>query len=209
MKGRAIHYTAEELAFIAARGTSPRRDAHAAFCKKFDRSDVSLSALKGLCKRKGWMTGRTGCFTAETTPHNKGKKMPSHPNSKRTQFKKGGLPHNTKHLGHERISKDGYVEISVDQPNPHTGFERTYVLKHRHEWEQTHGPIPSGHFLKCMDSDKTNTDPSNWTLCANSMKPRLSGGRWSQGYDQADPALRPTIIATAKLEQAVREITKD
>lgn len=208
MKRRVIPYSGAELTFIAARATSPRRDAHDAFCKQFGRRDVSLAAFNSLCKRKGWMTGRTGCFTADTVPHNKGKKMPSHPNSKRTQFQKGGLPHNTKHLGHERISKDGYVEISVNQENPHTGYERRYVLKHRHLWEQANGRLPEGHFLKCMDSDRTNTDPSNWTLCANSMKPRLTGGRWSKGYDASEPEVRPTILAVAQLEEQVRQVKK-
>ena len=65
---------------------------------------------------------------------------------------------------HERTSKDGYVEISVDQVNPHTGYERRFVHKHRHLWEQANGPLPDGMCLKCLDGDKTNTAPLNLSL---------------------------------------------
>ncbi|WP_343684037.1 HNH endonuclease signature motif containing protein [Asticcacaulis sp.] len=204
MKGRAITYTADELAWIEAHKADVRADAHAQFVALFDRPDVQLSAYNGLCKRKGWLTGRTGRIEPGAVPPNKGKKMPYHPNSARTQFKKGQLPHNTKHLGHERISKDGYVEISVAETNPHTGFERRYVLKHRHLWEQKNGPIPAGHPLKCLDGNKQNTDPSNWELISREMQPYLQG-RFGMNFDAAEPEVKPAIMAVAKLKHAVRK----
>nr|WP_282576146.1 HNH endonuclease [Sinorhizobium meliloti] len=54
--------------------------------------------------------------------------------------------------------------ISIDQKNPHTGFERRYVLKHRYLWEQKNGPLPAGTRLRCLDGDRQNTDPSNWEV---------------------------------------------
>jgi len=205
MKGRALSYSAKELAWIEAHKTQLRRTAHAEFCRIFGRSDVSHTNYKALCKRKGWMTGRTGCYAPGCVPENKGKKMPFNPNSARTQFKKGRLPHNTKHLGHERITKDGYVEISVAEENPHTGFERRYVQKHRWLWEKANGPVPEGMALKCLDSDKTNTDPANWEAIPRAMLPRLNG-RWSLGYDEAEADVKPVIMAVAKLEQKSREL---
>ncbi len=207
MKGRSITYSADELKWIEAHKTGVRRITHADFCKRFGRQDVSLNNLKSLCKRKGWMTGRTGCYEPGRTPENKGKKMPFNPNSAKTQFKKGQTPHNTKHLGHERLSKDGYVEINIDQTNPHTGYERRYVHKHRHLWEQVNGPVPDGMCLKCLNSDKTNTDPSNWEAIPRAMLPRLSG-RHSLAYDDAAPELKPAIMAIAKLEHKAREAKK-
>ncbi|WP_201271494.1 HNH endonuclease signature motif containing protein [Sinorhizobium medicae] len=153
------------------------------------------------------MTGRTGNFETGSLPHNKGKKMPYHPNSARTRFKKGQLPHNTKYLGHERVSKDGYVEISVDEENPHTGFERRYVLKHRHLWEKQNGPVPDGMFLKCLDGNKQNTDPSNWELLPRATLPYLNGHRGFD-YEAAEPEVRPAIIAVAKLRHAVKAKAK-
>lgn len=207
MKGCWIRYSAEDLAWIEARKSEPRRALHAAFVARFGRADVTLANFKSLCARKGWLTGRTGCFDAGHVPDNKGKKMPFNPNSARTQFKKGQRPHSTKYLGHERLTKDGYVEVSVAQTNPHTGFERRYVQKHRWEWEKANGPVPKGMCLKCLDADKTNTDPANWELIPRAMLPRLNG-RFGRDYDSAPPEVKPVIMTVAKLEHRAREAKK-
>jgi hypothetical protein len=164
VKGTRITYSPEELAWIEKYSSLRRREAYVAFIKKFGRTDVSLDNLAALCKRKGWFTGRTGRFAPGSVPANKGQKIPYHPNSASVRFKKGQLPYNTKYLGHERVTKAGYVLISIDQKNPHTGFERRYVLKHRYLWEQKNGPLPAGTRLRCLDGDRQNTDPSNWEV---------------------------------------------
>lgn len=205
MKGQRIPYTDTELAWIEARHKENRAETHAAFCATFHRTDVSLQNLNSLCKRKGWMTGRTGCFVPGQTSHNKGKKMPYNAKSAAHQFKKGNLPHNTKHLGHERVSKDGYVEISIDEPNPHTGYERRYVLKHRYLWEQVNGPVPEGMCLKSIDGDKTNTDPGNWKVIPRAILPSLVGGRWQKPIDAYELPLRGTVLAIAETEYAARQ----
>jgi len=212
VKGRAIEYTAAELAWIEAHSQDVRRDMCAAFNAKFGR-DIALQNINALCKRKGWMTGRTGCYEKGQEPFNKGKKCPpgvggNHPNARRTQFRKGQEPHNTHYLGHERVSKVGYVEVSIAETNPHTGYERRYVLKHRHEWEKANGPIPENHALKCLDGDKTNCDPSNWEAVPRALLPRLAGGnRYHRklAFDDAPAELKPTILAVAKVEHAVKK----
>lgn len=98
-------------------------------------------------------------------------------------------------------------EISVDERNPHTGFERRYVLKHRWLWEKKHGPVPDGMVLKSRDGDKRNTEPSNWELIPRALLPRL-GGRYGRDYDHAPAELKPTIMAVAKLEQAALDARK-
>lgn len=214
MKGHWISYSVSELAWLSANRTMSISEYHEKFCSKFGRKDVSAVNLHSLRKRKGWKTGRTGCFVKGAVPMNKGKKCPPgkggrHPNARRTQFKKGNLPHNTHYLGHERLSKEGYVEISIDETNPHTGFERRYVLKHRWEWEKLHGPVPEGMVLKCK-GDRLNTDPSNWELIPRALLPRLAGGAHKTwlAYDAAPEDLRPTILAVAKLEHGIRETAR-
>lgn len=208
MKGRAMTYSDAELFWIHDNHKRQRVEMHAEFVDLWNRPDVSLSNLSSLCKRKGWMTGRTGCFVKGQTPQNKGKKMPFHPNSARTQFKKGNVPHTYRGPGHERVDqKDGYVVMVVAEVNPHTGAATRQVLKHRYLWEQVNGPVPEGHRLKCLDGDKTNTDPSNWEAVPMALAPRLNG-RFGRGYDTAPADLKPVILATAKLEHAVREARK-
>ncbi|HEV7433926.1 MAG TPA: HNH endonuclease [Pseudorhizobium sp.] len=208
MRGHHIRYSADELSWLEANQTMVVSEYHRAFCAQFGRDDISAANLHGLRKRKGWLTGRTGRFEKGAVPFNKGKPCPPgkggrHPNARKTQFKKGQTPHNTNHLGHERVSKDGYVEISVDETNPHTGYERRYVLKHRWLWEQANGPVPEGMALKCL-GDRLDTDPSNWELIPRALLPRLNG-RFGRNYDSAPAELKPTILAVAKLEHAARE----
>lgn len=208
MRSVAILYSTKELAWIERGKRKPRRQLHAEFCKRFKRSDVSKSNLTALCKRKGWLTGRDGKFTAGQKSWNTGRKIGSHPNSKATQFKKGQTPHNTKKLWSERVTLDGYVEISIPKPNKHTGFWRSYVLKHRWLWEQKHGPVPKGYALKCLDGDRTNTDPSNWEAIPRALLPRLNARWGGVKYDAADGTLKPAVMAIAKLEHAAREKRK-
>lgn len=207
MRGSDIPYTPTELAWIKRHRTMPRREAHGRFCDKFTRTDVSFDNFKSLCTRNGWTTGRTGQFPKGLPPHNLGKKMPYHANSASHRFKNGNSPHNTKFLGHERVSKDGYVEISVAERNPHTGYWRRYVLKHKHLWEQQHGPVPSGHALKCKDGNRLNTDPSNWLLISRRLLPFLNGHR-GPNYDQSAPEIKPVILTLAKLKRARFSKTK-
>lgn len=206
MKGRPIAYQQSELDWVKARREMPRREMHVLFCAQFGRDDVSQANLTSLCKRKGWLTGRTGCFSKGQTPANKGKKMPYNPNSAATRFKKGQRPHTFRGAGHERIDKkEGYVVMIVDEPNPWSGGETRPVQKHRYLWERANGPIPEGHVLKCMDGDKTNCDPSNWKPVPRGMMPRLNG-RWTGlNYDAAPAEIKPAIMATARLDHAVRQ----
>lgn len=210
MKGRAIPYEPEELAWIAARADWPRADLYRAFCNFWKRDDVTIGAFKGLCKRKGIMTGRTGCFSKGQVPANKGKPMSEERRAKcsATMFRKGNLPHNHRGAGHERIdSKDGYVVMIVDEVNPWSGGATRPVHKHRHLWEQVNGPIPDGMALKCLDGDKLNTDPSNWELIPRGLLPRLNGRRGVK-YDTAPAELKPTIMALAKVKHRMSGVRK-
>ena len=133
--------------------------------------------------------------------------MPFNAASAATQFKAGHLPRNSRYEGHERLCKFGYVEISVTETNPHTGFERRYVLKHLHLWKQLSGPLPVGMCLKCLDGNRQNTDPSNWVAIPRAMLPRLSG-RFGRGFETAPADIKPAIMAVTRLEHAVRQKRK-
>ena len=197
MKGRQIKYSGAEESFLADNRTMVRKELTKLFNKKFNRS-VSVQNIKAKCLRMGLKTGRDGRFLKGCEPWSKGTKgiCGLHPNSRKTQFKKGQEPHNTKHLGHERIcSKDGYILISVDQKNPHTGYDRHYVHKHRYIWEQANGPIPKGHCLRFIDGDKTNVCLENLELVTryeNMVRNKLD-------YNNSPEELKPTIKTIATL----------
>lgn len=216
MKGRPILYAAEELAWIAARREWPRAALHAAFVVQFDRPDVALGALNALCKRKGWMTGRTGCFETGAAPPNKGKRCPEgvggrHPNARKTQFQKGrrsGVAVKLyKPIGTERVSKDGYLERKINDAVP---ASHRWRAVHLIRWEAMNGPVPAGHALKALDGDRANTDPANWELIPRALLPALNGGRHSRRlpYDAAAPELKPALLTMAKIEDRARKLRR-
>jgi hypothetical protein len=208
MKGQWISYSAKELAWIEARKDQPRRELHEAFIGKFGRTDVTLTNFKALCKRKGWMTGRTGQFFQGQVSHNKGQKGVCAPGSEKGWFKAGvrqGIATKLyKPIGTERVSKEGYIERKINDDLP---LYRRWRMLHLINWEALNGPVPDGHRLKCLDGDRSNTDPANWQAIPNALAPRLNG-RFGRGYDQAPAELKPVIMATAQLEHAVREKRK-
>lgn len=208
MKGHYLRYLPEELAWIEANAFRSRAELHAAFCFRFGRKDVSLDNIKALCSRKGWKSANDGRFVKGQTPVNKGKPMPYHPNNAATRFKAGNPPANLKPMWHERLCKDGYIEMKVPLRNPYTGHPTRYMHKQHYLWEQVNGPVPKGHALKCLDGDKTNCDPSNWEAIPRALLPRLSG-RWRMPYDSADPELKPTLLAIAKLEHKAKTLKQD
>ncbi len=200
-------YNNAELAWVKANSRKPRRALHEAFVKKFDRPDISQAALKALCLRNGWLTGRDGRLKPGNVPANKGKKMPYNANSARTQFKKGQSPRNAKPLGHERVNVYGYVEVLVDQVNPYTGYKWRYVQKHIWLWEKENGPVPKGQCLKCLDGNKQNTDPANWEAIPRAVLAQLNN-KWSPKFDEAEPEVKPALLNTARLRHRIK-IIKD
>lgn len=216
MKGRPITYSDAEMAWLEANRLMPISDYHRAFIEAFGRDDVTAINLHSLRKRKGWKTGRTGCFVNGQTPANKGKRCPEgqggrHPNARRTQFRKGhgrsGVAVDLyKPIGTERISKDGYRERKIHDGMP---LQSRWRAIHLIEWEALNGPLPEGYCLKCV-GDRLDTSPSNWEAIPRAMLPRLNGGRHKKrpAYDQVEPELRPAVMAAAKIEHRVRELQR-
>lgn len=203
MKGRQIKYSETELEWIFHHRFEVRRLAHSNFVNLFKRGDVSLVNYNALCKRKGWLTGRSGRYEKGQVPINKGKKMPFNPNSARTQFKKGNKPHTFRGAGHETVCpKDGYAYLIVNEAHPQTGAPTRRVLKHKWLWERENGPLPEGHCLKCLDGDRLNSDPNNWLSIPRALLPRLNGHWASLSFDDAEPEIKPYLLAAARLQHA-------
>lgn len=106
-------------------------------------------------------SGLTGRFEKGHVPANKGQKGFAAPGSEKGWFAKGHTPKNHRPVGSERISKDGYIEIKIAEPNK-------WKLKHRVIWEKYNGEIPKGHIVGFRDGNKTNTDINNLVLVSRS-----------------------------------------
>lgn len=201
--GRHRRFSTVEIAWLHDNRALPIAEFHKAFCAEFGRGDVTAAQLHALRKRKGWKTGRDGRFSRGAVPANKGKQMPFNANSARTQFKKGQRSHTYRGAGHESTDAHGYVWLIVDETNPYTGAATRRVQKHKWLWGRKNGPIPEGHVLKCLDGNRSNTDPSNWEAVPIGLLPRLNG-KSARNYDEAPAELKPIIMAVAKLEHQAR-----
>lgn len=106
---------------------------------------------------------RKSRFQAGMTPHNKGKPHPTRGRAAETQFKPGMRPHTWNPIGHERESKEGYLQRKVSD----TGVtRRDYVGIHHLVWRMRGMQIPAGHALVFRDGDKRNFDINNLELVA-------------------------------------------
>lgn len=217
MKGRSIPYSDAEMAWLEANRLLPISDYAAGFCAIFGRHDVTAAHLHALRKRKGWKTGRTGCFAKGQEPTNKGKPCPPgvggrHPNARRTQFtageRRGVAVKLYKPIGTERLSKEGYRQRKIHDGMP---LQSRWRAVHLIEWEAVNGPVPKGHCLKCLDGDVLNTTPANWKLIPRAMLPALAGGnryRKRLAYDDAASELKPTLLAMAEVEHRARSLRR-
>lgn len=206
-RGKATRYTEAELAWIERHRTLPRAVAHRLFCEAFGRGDVNPANFNALCKRKGWLTGRTGRIEKGSEPWNTGKKMPpgkggNHPNARKTQFtpgvRRGAATRLYKPIGTERLSKEGYLERKVHDGMP---LQARWRAVHLIRWEEVHGPVPEGMCLKCLDGDRRNTDPANWTAVSRGVLPFLNGHR-GHSYEETPDGLKPAVLALARLKHA-------
>jgi hypothetical protein len=215
-KGKAISYSAGEMAWLEDNRAMVISDYYAAFQAAFDRPDVTLLNLHSLRKRMGWRTGRTGQFVKGQAAHNKGRhcedgKGGRHPNSRATHFQAGvrqGVAAKLwKPIGTERIAKDGYLERKIHDGMP---LQSRWRAVHLIEWEAANGPLPAGYALKCLDGDKMNTAPSNWEAIPRALLPLLNGGRLkkSLAFDQAPEELKPSVMLVAKVKHEVSKARK-
>lgn len=178
-------------------------------CKLLNRTPSSVygrASFLCLCKSEAFKqmelqrqgdrlkkVGANGRFLKGHVSANKGAKMPKHvyEKAKATMFKKGQLPHNVKHDGHERISKDGYIEVRVALG--------VYKQKHRIVWEQAHGEIPKGHAVVFKDGNKQNVALENLELITRKLLMQRNS------ITRFPPELRSTIHQLKKLKQYINE----
>lgn len=108
-------------------------------------------------------SGKVHRFTKGHTPANKGQKMPEkvYEKASATMFKKGHVPANHKPVGYERLTRDGYIEVKVSEPNK-------FVLKHRMFWEQVNGPIPKGYNVQFRNGNREDITADNLYLISRS-----------------------------------------
>ncbi|MBU1138823.1 MAG: HNH endonuclease [Proteobacteria bacterium] len=166
---------------------------------------LKLSQLVSFLKNHKISSGRTGRYEKGNVPWTAGLSGTGicKPNS--GSFKKGTRPSNYKPIGYERVcKKDGYVLVKVAEVNPwDSSMSGWYRHKHVVEWEKVHGQVPDGFCIRFVDGDKTNFNIENLTLVNRGENARLN----QMGYNSQPSEIKPTVMALAKVDQAIYERT--
>ena len=160
MRKRPVRLTPEHLEMIKkhARKKSDKEIAQMIGC---ERGTVSRRR-----REMGIKAHNDGRFSKGNPPPNKGKKQSEYMSAdaiertKATRFKKGQLPHNTKHNGTISKRKDskGYYYYFIRLG------KRNWQPLHRYVWERKKGKIPDGHNVQFKDGDTLNCSIDNLYL---------------------------------------------
>lgn len=190
-------YTPEERQFFIeyVPGHS-HKEIQEAFIARFGW-EITVQQVKGYIANHKLNTGRTGQFVKGQVSHNKGKKGEYAPGCEKTWFKKGHIPKNYKPVGSERISKDGYMEVKVADPNK-------WRLKHLVIWEQKNGLVPKGSCIIFLDGNKQNLDIGNLKMIRRKDLVRMN----QNGLFSQFPELTEAGVHTAELMTDLGEAKK-
>lgn len=184
-----MKYEQEHIDFIKAHQGASAREMAELFTEHFN-IHVTKNQMKAVMYRNNISSGKTGRFEKGNIPHSKGQKMSKeqYEKCKLTMFKKGHIPKNHREIGSERITKDGYIEIKIKEPN-------LWVLKHRIIYEKYYGEIPAGYSVIFGDGDKLNCDINNLILVSRSELLILNRNK----LIKKDSSLTKTGVNIAKL----------
>lgn len=160
-------------------------------------TDVTEGQMKGLLCRHKARSGRTGQFGKGQAPWNAGKKgWQAGGRAKSTQFRAGHIPVNHRPVGSQRLSKDGYIEVKVSEPN-------VWRRMHQLVWEDNFGPIPDGHICHFKDNDKTNCSPSNLMLVTRPQGAVMN----KMGLSKVAPELKQSAVQIVDLKLKLSEVS--
>ena len=163
-------------------------------------TNLSYKALAATGKRYKIQTGRTGQFPKGLTPWSKGMKGLSFPGMEATQFKPGNVPHTWVPIGSERITKDGYIQVKIQDGKKQKNWRGKHILI----WEAANGPLPEGHAIIFGDGNKRNFDPANLLLVSRAQLARMN----QRGLIQDDAELTKTGILIADIYNKIGEKKK-
>lgn len=144
-------------------------------------------------------------FKKGMVSHNKGKKQSEFMSpeaierTKRTRFKNGNLPHNTK-------EKDGAISIRKDKNGIEYKYIRTslsvWEALHRYTWMQHHGHIPENFVVTFKDGNTLNCDINNLE-CISMSENMLRNSK--HNYPKS---IIPKLVANSKTKKLIRELNK-
>lgn len=175
------------------------------FNDKFNMN-ISESAVGNLKHKYNLQSGIVGGqFPKGHIPANKGKKGYMSPEQyekcKATMFKKGNVPANARDIGSERIDKNGYILVKIQDGHKN----KNWIRKHRYLYEQAYGRIPKGHKVIFADGNNRNFDLSNLILVSDAEELIMNRNKLFKN----DTELTKAGVTIAKILDKVNKRKKD
>lgn len=158
---KAVYATTSTQEIAEQLGVSAGKVYYKAFSMGLKKSPEFILAMNRALLAK--VQSKETRFKKGNVPANKGKKQTEFmtveaiERSKATRFKKGMKPHNHVEVGHQTLTKDGYIMVKVEEPS-------RFVLLHRWIWKIWNGPIPRGSVITFVDGNKQNCAIENLKL---------------------------------------------
>lgn len=159
-------YSEEQKEFIITNNYGKYSKELAEMFNQHFNTNITAKEIAYFRRNHKLKSGLTGQFKKGNVAHNKGKKQieymsqESIERTKKTRFKKGNKPKNYRPVGSERITKDGYIEVKVADPNK-------WETKNKIIYKQYFGDIPEGHKIIYADGNKLNNDINNLILVSD------------------------------------------
>lgn len=194
-KGTSLLLNDEQLLFVREKYSSLTvPELTAALNKKFNAS-FKPEQIKTYTTNHSVKSGRSGQFKKGHETWNKGKKGFMGANV--TSFKKGNIPARHRPVGSERIcTKNGYILVKIDEPDPYTPAKTRWKAKHVVVWEKENGEIPKGRLLFFIDGNPLNNNINNLIAITRAELLYLN----QNGYKELPAELKPSMLSLAKLE---------
>ncbi len=140
---------------------------------------------------------------------NKGRKGVSFPGSEKTQFKKGHLPSNHKHVGTIRL----IYRDDRDQ-GPYREIKVSGIIEGRHKWisyakyvwEKANGPVPKGSLVFHSNGDRLDDSPENLRLITRRENMAIMKDRNPNWKKKAIKSLKKTCALTRKRKKREKKL---
>lgn len=159
-------YSEEQKEFIITNNYGKYSKELAEMFNQHFNTNITAKEIAYFRRNNKLNSGLTGQFKKGHVSHNKGKKQIEYMSqeaierTKKTRFKIGNKPKNYRPVGSERITKDGYIEVKVADPNK-------WETKNKIIYKQYFGDIPKGHKVIYADGNKLNNDINNLILVSD------------------------------------------
>lgn len=164
------------------------------------KSAAYLASPEACRLRRGAHVGAATQFRPGQEPWNKGTNFTAGGRSAETRFKPGNKPHTWHPLGHERLSKEGYLQRKMAD----TGCTRKdYVPVHHLVWKDAGREIPPGHALTFRDGNKRNFALENLELVARADLMRRNS------YHNYPKEVAQAIQLRGALNRKINRLTKE